>query len=56
MDKPRKPLPPIPLPHEQDAMQRKATDRPGDKRGIEAEEQHRQGGQRVPDQGRHTRH
>jgi hypothetical protein len=43
-------------PEDQQQMQRKSTDKPDGKRGLEDEELHRQSGHRVGDQGRHTRH
>ena len=42
-------------PKDQQQMQRKATDAPDGKRGIEDEELHRQSGHRVGDQGTHKR-
>ena len=54
-DKQKRPSEKAP-PKDQQEMQRKATDTPDGKRGIEAEELHRQSGHRVGDQGSHTRH
>lgn len=42
-------------PKAQQQIQRKSTDKPGGKRGIEAEEVHRQSGHRIGDQGTHKR-
>ena len=42
-------------PHDQQVLQRKATDAPHGKRGIEDQELHRQSGHRVGDQGAHKR-
>lgn len=42
-------------PKGQQQMQRKSTDKPSGKRGIEDEELHRQSGHRVGDQGAHKR-
>ena len=43
-------------PKDQQQMQRKSTDNPDGKRGLEDEELHRQSGHRVGDQGSHKRH
>jgi hypothetical protein len=42
-------------PKDQQQMDRKATDNPDGKRGMEDQEMHRQSGHRVGDQGTHKR-